>query len=337
MKTADSRQRGDSLHPPPHPHLLGHVEDGKKSRWSGRLGVFGDLPTRLLTQFLRVLPSFLEPALIAGWTLLFFLISRQQRRAVEGNLRALHPHWGPVRGTVGAWRVFWNFSVSLVDALRCNTGTGDVDWEVVGLANMEELANRGDGCIVLTAHMGNYDIAAPLFASRFKRTLHTVRAPEREPETQRIREEELRRKEEMYPNFRALYNRGGDMLGIELARLLAAGDIVAVQGDRVLFDVSPMEVEVAAGLRMRMPKGPLFLARATSAPCYPLFITRVGWRRYRVTVHPPIKLPPRRRGDEQEAAKIWAAAVFETAASHWNQWFVFEPLLTRQPDAAGDR
>ena len=308
------------------------MADGEKINWAGRLGVFGDLPTRLLTRALRVLPWFLEPALIAGWTLLFFIIAKDQRRAVAGNLRAMFPHWGPIRGLLGAWRVFWNFSVTLVDALRCNTGTGGVDWTARGVANMDEIANRPEGCIVLTAHMGSYDIAAPMFAARFKRTLYTVRAPEREPETQRVREEEIRRKEEMFPQFRTLYNRDGNLLGVELARLLGEGNIVAMQGDRVMFDVSPMDVEVEPGLHMRLPKGPLFLARATKAPCYPLFITREGWRRYRVTIHPPIQLPPRRRGDDSEAAKIWANAIFATARKHWNQWFVFEPLLTRMTD-----
>ncbi len=302
-----------------------------KTRRAVRLGVFGDLPTRFLAHALQVTPWFLEPVLIAGWTLLFFVISGPQRRAVAGNLRAMHPQWSGPRAVLGAWRVFWNFSLTFVDALRCETGTGGVDWVVEGLAHMDELSARTDGCVILTAHMGNYDIAAPMFASRFNRTLYTVRAPEREPETQKIREQEIRRKEAAYPNFKSLYNRSGDMLGIELARLLEEGNIVAVQGDRVMFDVSPMDVEVESGLHMRLPKGPLFLARATGAPCYPLFITRDGWRRYRVTVHAPLQLPPRRRGDDDEAARIWAAAVFQTARKHWNQWFVFEQVLSRSP------
>ncbi len=310
------------------------LPDEIKSRWAGRLGVFGDLPTRLLTRSLRVVPWFLEPALTAGWTLLFFCIAAAQRRAVSSNLRAMHPQWGPFRGMIGAWRVFWNFALTYVDALRCNTSTGAVDWVIEGLANMDELAGRSDGCVVLTAHMGNYDIAAPMFSERFNRTLYTVRAPEREPETQRIREQEIAEKERLHPNFRTLYNRDGNMLGIELAKLLGQGNIVAVQGDRVMFDVSPMLVEVEPGLHMKLPKGPLFLARATGAPCYPLFITRDGWRRYRVTVHPQIALPPRQRGDEKEVAAIWAAVVFKTAKRHWNQWFVFEPLLSR--DASGN-
>lgn len=300
------------------------------SRWARRLGVFGDLPARLVAHVLHVMPWFLEPLLIAAWTLLFFTLARSQRHAVAGNLRALFPEWGPLRATWGAWRVFWNFALTFVDGLRCETGTGEVDWGVEGLAHLEELSNRKDGCIILTAHMGNYDIAAPLFASSFKRTLYTVRAPEREPEAQRLRELEMRRREQRHPNFRSLCNQDGNLLGVELARLLAEGNLVAVQGDRVMFDVSPMEVEVEPGLRMRLPKGPLFLARATGAPCFPLFITRDGWRRYRVTVHPALELPPRRRGEDPEAAVIWAQAVFAPARRHWNQWFVFEPLLFRE-------
>lgn len=303
---------------------------GKGTSWLARFGVFGDLPTRFLSFSLAVVPWFLEPVLVAGWTLVFFWIAAKQRRAVISNLRAMHPGWTAARAWLGAWQVFWNFSMTYVDAMRWETGTGGVDWEVHGLAALEELSNREEGCLILTAHMGNYDLAAPVFADRFKRTLYTVRAPEREEATQKIREEEIRRKEARFPNFRTLYNRDGNLLGVELARLLGEGHIVAVQGDRVMFDVSPMEVEVEPGLRMTLPKGPMFLARATQAPCYPVFMTRIGWRRYQVTVLPEIQLPSRRRGEDREAAKLWARVVFETARRNWNQWFVFEPVLRRE-------
>jgi lauroyl/myristoyl acyltransferase len=306
------------------------MEETRKSRWSARCGVFGDLPARLLRHGLRVAPWFLEPALIGCWTLIFFAIAKPQRRAVAGNLRALHPGWGAWRARLGAWQVFWNFALTYVDAQRCESGTGAVDWTVEGLAALEDLAKRKEGCIILTAHMGNYDIAAPVFASRFNRTLYTVRAPEREPETQRLRDQEIRRKEALTPNFRTLYNREGSHLGIELARLLNEGNIVAVQGDRVIFDVSPMDVEVEPGLTMRLPKGPLFLARATGAPCFPLFILRDGWRRYRVLALPELILPPRQRGGDDEAAKIWAATILAVVRKNWRQWYVFEPMVTRE-------
>lgn len=298
------------------------------------MGVFGDLPAKLLLRALRVTPFFLEPVLISSWTLLFFGIAKTQRRAVAGNLLAQHPNWSPWRAKIGAWQVFWNFALTYVDAMRCETRTGTVDWAVEGLVHLDDIANRKEGCIILTAHMGNYDLAAPMFASRFKRTLYTVRAPEREPEMQKLRDLEMRRKEEEHPYFRTLYNRDGNMLGVELARLLDEGNIVAVQGDRVLFEVSPMDVEVEPGLNMHLPKGPLFLARATRVPTFPLFIVRDGWRRYRVIALPEIQLPPRKRGEDDEAAKIWAATILRVVRRHWNQWYVFEPLLTRTHSVA---
>ena len=226
--------------------------------------------------------------------------------------------------------VFWNFALTYADAMRHETATGTMDWALDGLKYMQELSARKDGCIILTAHMGNYDIAAPVFASRFNRTLYTVRAPEREPETQLLREAEVRRKEAAHPGFRTLYNKPDGMLGIELARLLSEGFIVAVQADRVMFDVSPMDVEVEPGLTLRLPKGPLFLARATGAPPYPLFIVRDGWRRYRVIVRPAVELPPRKRGEEDAAAVLWAETLLAIIRKNWRQWYVFEPLVFRK-------
>ncbi len=304
-------------------------EEKKQSKWR-RVGVFGDLPTRLLMRGLKVMPWFLEPLLIPPWTLLFFGMAKAQRRAVAGNLRALFPQWSKLRAVAGAYRVFLNFAATYVDALRCETGTGDVDWVIDGLAHFEDLQSRKEGCLILTAHMGNYDMAAPLFSEKFGRTIHAVRAPERVPEMQAIREAEIAEKERLNPYFRTCFNNGGEMLGVELARFLNQGDIVAVQGDRVIFEVSPMEAEVEPGLMMRLPRGPLYLARITGAACFPLFIVRDGWRRYRVQVHAPLVLPERVRGrGEDPATPVWAGAILDVVREHWAQWFVFEPVLRR--------
>lgn len=292
------------------------------------MGVFGDLPTRLLAHALKSLPWFLEPVLLAGWTAVFFGVARSQRQAVEGNLGAMFPGWSRWRRSWGAYRVFWNFAATYVDAMRVETGTGAVDWAIDGLADFGEMANSREGCIILTAHMGNYDMAASLFSGQFGRTVWAVRAPEREPEMQKIREAELRRKEARHPQFRTLYNLGGEMLGVELARILREGEVVAIQGDRVVFEVSGMDVEVEPGLMMSLPRGPLMLARISGAAVYPLFILRDGWRRYRVKVLPRLELPPRVRGRES-AAEPWAQAVYEQVRRDWAQWAVFEPILRR--------
>jgi lauroyl/myristoyl acyltransferase len=190
---------------------------------------------------------------------------------------------------------------------RCEELDDEVDWAIDGLEHIDDLKSREEGCLILTAHMGNYDLAAPLFSGEFNRTVHAVRAPERDPRMQALRERELEAWQERHPGFKVHYNVPGEMLGLELARILGDGDVVAVQADRVLFDVSQVEVEVDGGRTMVLPRGPLVLAQATGAPCFPLFVLRDGWRRYRIVVKPELELPKRRRGrNEGEALEIWS-------------------------------
>lgn len=305
-------------------------DSADKGSWKDRVGVFGDLPTRFLLSGLKNAPWFIEWSLVPIWTLVFFGLAGEQRRAVVSNLGALFPEWSGFRRVAGAYRVFLNFAWTYVDAMRCEAGTGDVDWVVDGIASFEELAALEEGSLILTAHMGNYDMAAALFASNFGRTVYAVRAPERVAEMQKIKEAELKEKERENPFFRTLYNTDGDMLGVELARLLGEGHVVAIQGDRVMFEVSSMEVEVEPGLVVSLPRGPLFLARVSKAAVYPLFILRDGWRRYRVQVSPALELPPRRRGPgEDPASQIWAETILDVVRPNWDQWFVFEPVLKR--------
>ena len=84
---------------------------------------------------------------------------------------------------------------------------------------------------------------------------------------------------------------------------------------------------------MVLPRGPLVLAQATGAPCYPLFVLRDGWRRYRILVKPELKLPKRRRGkDDGEALAIWSGALLGVVRRYWWQWLVFEPVFrSKQP------
>lgn len=296
-----------------------------------RIGVFGDLPARFLQYSMPRVPWYLEGILIAFWSSLFFLIAGEQRRAVVGNLRAIFPRRGWLCTCGGAWLVFFRFSLTYVDARRCATGTGGVDWEIEGRAHLDEMAGLPRGLLLVTAHMGNYDLAATFFASRFPRVLHIVRAPERGGKAQEMRENELRASERENPAFRCHYNDGGSLLGIELARLIATGDAVAVQADRVVGEVSSMEVEVEPGLIMKLPKGPWALARATRCACFPLFVTRTGWRRYRITVRPSFREPDGRT-DAAESARRWADSIYREARDRWHQWFVYEPIFTRRSD-----
>ncbi len=303
--------------------------------WWRRLSAYSDLWTRYLDWAVRRSPHFWEGPLLLGYATGFYLAAGKQRRAIMDNLAVIRPREGRWRRRARAFGVFWEFSWMVLDSARSRAGERHVTWRLDGTPAFAKLLESGPA-LILTAHMGNYDVAAPFFAHRLGRCLHGVRVRERRPELQAYLENQRQTQES--ENFRVRYNRPGEFLGVELAQALAAGEIVAIQGDRVSDGVSSEEVSWN-GQRWGLPRGPFVLAQASGAPVFPLFVRREGWRRYRIIVREPfvawVDCMDRMGGDlassrpapraERAAARArlvewWAnqlAGVLEASPSHW--------------------
>ena len=194
------------------------------------------------------------------------------------------------------------------------------------MSHLQALENATHGAILMTAHMGNYDVAAPVFAPRFRQKIHMVRTPERQKESQEF-QHKLRVKSGA---FEVHYNEPGSMLGVELAKCLGEGDIVAIQGDRILFDVSPVVVQFDERQTWQLPRGPFMLALVAGATIHPMFIVRTGYRIYRIEAYPPILMDRSREARsaaQQLAAQQWSDVLKKTIVRHWSNWFVFERVF----------
>ncbi len=298
-----------------------------------RCSIYGDFWTRLMEWGVRSCPGWIEPLFVGSWALVFFFLCGEQRRAVASNLRAMFPEWSRWRVQAGALRVIWNFSCSMIDALRVGGGQDVIEWRTDGAEALRRLAASEGGAIVLTAHMGSYDLAAQVFAGRFGRRLNAVRAPERDAKLQAHHERQRAGQESEV--FAVRYNTGEGMLGVELAGLLAAGELVALQGDRVMFDVSPTHGQIF-GRQLRLPKGPFALAMAAGVPVWPLFIIRDGWRRYRIQMSEPFAIAATRAQRERamrEGVATWCGELEGVLRDAWYQWFVFEPVFVGEGEA----
>ncbi len=308
-------------------------------RWLGRYSVYGAFWTRFLHWGAASSPRFLVPVYVVGYCLLFFLACAPPRRAVLSNLQRLFPHLSAPARWWRCWRVFWQFSCVQADAATAQLGEPMFAWEVHGLEHLDHMRHHPGGVILITAHMGNYDVAARAFAGRFGRRVNAVRAPERNAETQAYLNRQ--REDQSHPEFAIHYNLSDRLLGMRLLQLLQDGEVVAIQGDRVLFDVSPIRIDCAppdqpgGDLEWNLPKGPLVLASMARAPLYPVFITRSGWHRYRIDFEPPFECKTRRNHREQDledCVRQWSHRLFRRVYKDWDQWFVFEPALqTREP------
>ncbi|MDZ4288818.1 MAG: hypothetical protein U0984_12710 [Prosthecobacter sp.] len=293
-------------------------------------GLHGAFWTRFLLKLMRVLPASACLVLVRPVSFVIYLLAGSQRRAIMANVAALQPTFGRVRRWWAGYQVIKQFALTYLDRLWHMHFGREVAWDIPDLTHFEAMRAVSGGVLIFTIHSGNYDIGASLFAQKLGRTLHIVRVPEQTEELQALRAAELHEAEEKTPNLRVHYNSVAENhLGMELCRLLMAAEAVAVQGDRVVTGVSPIEMK-HNDLIFKIPRGPLVLAEIARVPCYPIFLERLGRLRYRIIVGAPF-YDGKARVRAEELGRAWLPLMSDYVRRHWDQWFVFEHLVSPAP------
>lgn len=316
-----------------------NLDSARNDRPAGRhrsilrgFAVKGVLWRRYLDFAVSNVPFYLQPLLLACWTVLFYIVAAPARRAVLTNLAIIIPGSSRVANHFRALRTLQNFAWTIAEAASFNITNAEFSYEIEGAKHLEELAATR-GAIVLTAHMGSYDLGAALFAQKFNREIRMVRAPE--PDRQSAEHLDTTMQRTGAGAVKIDYNTAGSMLAFDLLNAIGRGEIVSIQGDRAIDGVASAEGEMF-GHPVAVPSGPFSLALVSQAPVYPLFIARAGFRRYRVIVREPIRLSRRERARDEEiatAVRTWCHVLEGVVADYWSQWFAFESPFIRNANS----
>jgi KDO2-lipid IV(A) lauroyltransferase len=186
--------------------------------------------------------------------------------------------------------------------------------------------------VLLTAHVGNWEVGSSIPSQKAARPVHLVREMEMDPEAQAFVERIIRERgfEGLEVHFAGPHD---PSLGLELLAALRRGEIVALQGDRPRSGERPLTATLF-GRPMQLPSGPVALARAAGVPILPVFVLREGRLRSRLVLREPIRVATtsdRARDFEEAVGKI--ASNLEWAirrAPH--QWFCFRELWPDRPE-----
>ena len=230
---------------------------------------------------------------------------------------------------MGVFRVFVNFGWTYIDGMRARLGQDVISWEIEGREIFDELRGGSEAALIMTTHTGNYDLAAALFSEHFGRTLHTVRIPEKSAHLETMRREDLASDTRQYRYFKVHYNESQSMLGVKLAQLLGEGELVAIQCDRIVGEVSALKVPIQNHWVAQIPKGPMTLAAMTKCPCIPLYVVRSGYRNYTVIFEPPLNLPEG-RNREKQYGRAWTDRLLPFLKKYGLQWFAFEEAFVKK-------
>ncbi|MGH7696250.1 MAG: lysophospholipid acyltransferase family protein [Gemmatimonadaceae bacterium] len=186
-----------------------------------------------------------------------------------------------------------------------------------GLEHLEAARRLGRGVIIVTGHLGNYELGAAWLAA-LGVPVHGV-VEDVEPEML-----ELLQQYRTATGMKTLSrNRGAR----DAYRVLKSGEVLLLVADRVIGDTADaVELPFCEG-RRDVPRGPALLSLATGAPIVVGIAVRTpdGPRRYRIVLEPPI-MPD---GTEPDAASTLTRKVADRLAAavreYPDQWFVFQP------------
>lgn len=249
---------------------------------------------------------------------LYFWRRATARQAVMSNLQRIFAARGITPATTAlsgfARKTFQHFGKYLVDFFRFARLTESELRRFVNLENAEalrEASARGKGVLVVTAHLGNWEVGGAVIAA-LGYPLNAVALPQPSKRLDRLfNEQRASRGIRVLPLGHAAFS---------IVRCLKRGEIVALLGDRN-FNHQTERYEFF-GAPALLPRGPAWLAAQTGAPLVPSFLLRQEDDTFLLRCHPPIY--PEEAGSEAAIRAAWLAALEkEIAAAPW-QWFIFD-------------
>lgn len=187
----------------------------------------------------------------------------------------------------------------------------------------------GNGLIVWTAHVGNWEFASRLLS--IYAPVNVARVVEDKPAEITLRN--LMASDRV----KVVDLKQGVSATLELLQALRRNEIVAIQGDRV-YQRHTLDVPFFSQ-PTSFPLGPFLLSQVSGAPVLPAFVIRRGWLRYQTLMGDPIPAVPARRGSGDDEAGLHEAMcqavrfLEATLTTHYDQWMnFFDFWPTASPD-----
>lgn len=279
---------------------------------------------KILTWFLAVLPLSVARGVGRGLGTLGYLLIRRHRVTNLAEMARCFPDESRATLKRRLRRVYQGMAVNYIEVFRWIGGAdADLDAQVrpQGMEHLEEALAHGKGVLILTAHIGNWDMLGLWGARRMKLTI--ISKDLRGAGVNRFwMEARARCGLQIVPahnSYRACISvlRKNEILGFILDQ-----NMTRMEGIFVDFFGKP--ACTTAGLA--------FMAAHSQAPIVPAFMIREPDGSHRIEIHPAIEPPPNRDAETLRAATQHYTSVIEGVIRQVpDQWIWMHRRWRTQP------
>jgi len=250
---------------------------------------------------------------------LFFSI--RNRRIIRDNLSVVFSQAPPEVIHKRIRAVFRNFAKSISDFMRMRSVNEKFIRRHVSLKGLENLKAglaRGKGVLLVSSHMGNWELGAAALSSLGYR-INVVALAHAEKQVNKYFLKQRSSRGIHVINARFAVRRCIELLKKnEIVAILGDKDFTGSQGVLVKFFDRPAE----------FPKGPSALALKTGAALVPIFNIRTNQDDYELTMHSPIDIDQNLENKKASEAvtQKFADVLEEVVRAHAEQWTLFLPM-----------
>jgi KDO2-lipid IV(A) lauroyltransferase len=195
-----------------------------------------------------------------------------------------------------------------------------------GYEHLAAAREAGKGIILVTGHLGNWELGGVLLALRgFAVNVITLD----EPTTSLTAWRDGYRRRLGIKTIPV--GPGRDFAFVEMIQVLRRGECLAMLVDRPYAGTgSPVQL---FGQATAFSSAPALLAQHTGAAVIPAFVTRMRRGRYEAIALPPVVMPGKREpGGGLEANTQAVASAFESVIRlHPDQWYNYVPVFSASP------
>jgi predicted LPLAT superfamily acyltransferase len=264
---------------------------------------------------------------IAWWIATGYFFLRPERLKSSLKLyQAVLPgkrHW---QYYFDAWRQFHGFAACYSDRIRLTREEGlSITGE--GTENLIKAAKEGEGGIMITSHLGNYEISA----TAFKRSGLRLMLMMGEKEAKQVARQQRESLESKGITIHVPSDEASPLGGIEALKFLSEGGFVSIAGDIVWTDQRLLCPVRFFGHEIKIPSAPYLLGLISGSPVFTLFTFRLGRCKHKIVISPLTRIRASSRADRnlaiQSGAQEYASALEKAVRRYPYQWYVFEPIF----------
>lgn len=293
------------------------MTDSGERKWSGTTSGTGWMHRWLIRMF-KVIPLEVLYGFTGIFVIPFYLIfNRIAARSIYAYFRR-HHGYGRWKSAVATYRNHYRFAQVILDRFAAYAGRR-FEFEIENNDLFKALESGDSGFIMLSSHVGNYELAGYSLVSAKKKFYALIFGGEARSVM------ENRRKMFSGANIEMIPVDGSMSHLFAINNALADGDIVSMPADRI-FGSQKSVTTSFLGKDVEFPLGAFATAVQRDVPLLAIFMMKESTRRYRLFVY-PVRLDDAqsrmldRRSRMQELARRFAATLEDVMRRYPDQWF----------------